>query len=456
MLNGLLSRWFNGNSTNSTNPDTFPMYHIDFESSPSSSNNTNYTAATNASGWTVTATGNNATDAFAKYIQDILNRTVTRPILSDVLYQPIVAAIVIALTFALSRKTLSSTGASSLSWRDALGLVLIGSCVVKTWILEAVALTAAYVAWSSLAEGQWNATSRLPGFDAFLASLRPATVPTTSSDASTETSPATDEKHPVATSDATTDSSPITNDSPPATTSDATPETSLHVSADSNPPASLSEATPAPSASRPATPNPESATLHRFEAQLGLPERKPEEECVICWTSDENPLRLPCSHLVCEGCLARLRDASRYTCPYCSAALFKPQKYDNKHLLYQAAVACSGAHLAICLTEAALKIVHGRYSGAVFLLLYNMPSAVFALQSQSRIRVQGEEVYFAEATETSLWVQLVMSLYLAYSSYGRVPMVDWAAFRDGEWRRMAADDWGFMMFSKVVDWLVGF
>ena len=85
-----------------------------------------------------------------------------------------------------------------------------------------------------------------------------------------------------------------------------------------------------------------------------------------------------------------------------------------------------------------------------------MPSAVFALQSRSRVRLQGEEVYFAEATETSLGVQLGISLYLAYSSYGRVPMVDWAAFRDGEWRRMAADDWGFMMFSKVVDWLVGF
>jgi hypothetical protein len=146
MLDALFSQWFNGNSTNSTNPDTLPMYHIDFESSPSSSNNTSYTAATNASGWTVTATGINATDAFARYIQDILNRTVTRPILSDVLYQPIVAAIVVALTFALSRKTLSSTSAASLSWRDALGLVLIGLCVVKTWILEAVALTAAYVA----------------------------------------------------------------------------------------------------------------------------------------------------------------------------------------------------------------------------------------------------------------------------------------------------------------------
>ncbi|KAM0691242.1 hypothetical protein Q7P36_010013 [Cladosporium allicinum] len=453
MLDGLLSRWFNGNSTNLTSPDTFPMYHIDFESSPSTSNNTNYTAATNASGWTVTATGNNATDAFARYVQDILNRTVTRPVLSDVLYQPIVAAIVIALTFALSRKTLSSTGAASLSWRDALGLVLIGLCVVKTWILEAVALTAAYVAWSSLAGGQWNATSRLPDFDAFLASLRPATMPTTSSDAATESSPAIDDSPTVTTSDATTESSPIISDSPPATTIDAAPKTTL--SRDDNSSSPPSEATPIPSTSTPATPNPESATLHRFEAQLGLPERKPEEECVICWTSDENPLRLPCSHLVCEGCLARLRDASRYTCPYCSMALFKPQKNNNKHLLYQAAVATSGAHLAICLTEAALKIVHGRYSGAVFLLFYNMPSALFALQSQSKIRLQGEEVYFAEATETSLGVQLGMSLYLAYSSYGRVPMVDWAAFRDGEWRRMAADDWGFMMFSKVVDWLVG-
>jgi hypothetical protein len=77
------------------------------------------------------------------------------------------------------------------------------------------------------------------------------------------------------------------------------------------------------------------------------------------------------------------------------------------------------------------------------------------VQSQLRMRLQGEEEYFAEMTEGSLGVQLGMSVYLAWSSYGRVPERDWAAFRDGEWKRFAYDDWGVMMFERVVGWVVG-
>lgn len=447
MFDTLLARWSalcnsvmnassSNSSSNSTDPKTFPMYHIDFQERPSTSNtsNTSNNSATNSSGWTVTTTGNNTNDDFARYIQNILNSTVTRPILSDLLYQPIVAAIVLASTFALWRKLRSPSGISALSWRDALGLALIGSCVAAKWMLEAVALTAAYVAWSSLADRQWNATSKLPDFDAFLASLpRPAASPTTTSEATVKTPPLDDGIAPAVTSDPTT-----ADDSHSTTTSEATPNTST--------------STPLPP---PAAPNPESAILSQFEAQLGIPERKPEEECVICWTSDDTPLRLPCSHLVCEGCLARLRDANRYTCPYCSTTLFKPQKNKNKHLLYQLAVASSGAHLAVVVIEAALKMVHRRYTRAVVMLFFNLPSALFAVQSRSRMRLQGEEEYFAEMTEGSLGVQLGMSVYLAWSSYGRVPERDWAAFRDGEWKRFAYDDWGVMMFERVVGWVVG-
>ena len=432
----------NSNNSNSTSSRTLPTYSIDFGNSSSES----AASAFNISGWTVTSmSGGNGTDAFAKHLQDILNRTVTRPILSDVIYHPIIAVIVLASTFALWRKIRSPTGTSALSWRDALGLALIGSCVAGKWMLEAIALTAAYVAWSSLIDRSWNKTGKLPDFDAFLASLHPAATPTATSNAATESALLTDDNPPTTASDSTTESSPTISSNPPSSSSETTTTTS--------PPTSLSPPAAAPS--------PESATLSRFEAQLGLPERKPEEECVVCWTSDESPLRLPCSHQVCSDCLTRLRDASRYTCPYCSTALFEPPNKTNRNLLYQLAVASSGAHLAICLTEAALKVAHRRYFGAAFMLLFNLPSAFFALRSQSTIRARGEEEFFAEVTEGSLGVQLGMSLYLAYSGYGRIPLVDWAAFRDGEWRRFHHDEWavarGFMcwlapgMAERVVN-----
>jgi hypothetical protein len=370
--------------------------------------------------------GNNATAEIAKQLQDILNSTVIRPILSDALYQPIVAAIILASSFALWSKIQSPTGVSALSWRDALGLALIGCCVSGKWMLEAVALTAAYVAWSSLAARSWNATGKLPGFEVFLASLLPAATPTVIGDATSDPSPATSDSPPTTTSDATTESSPSTDASPPALTNEATPTSS------------------------PTDPSPEPTTLSASEeAKPSLPDRNPEEECVVCWTTDENPLSLPCSHLVCEGCLTRLRDANKYTCPYCSTPLFKPHNNANKHLIYQLAVATSGAHRAIILIEAALGLAHGRFTRATLVLFFNLPLALFARTSQARIKLQGEEEYFAEVGETSLGTVLGLSLFLMYWSYGRVPPEDWAVFRDGEWiGLLPSDDWSYLMVRR--------
>jgi len=399
-------------SPGSDNLTTLPasetqIVYMSLPSTPAST-----TAAATTTGWTVTpVSGGDGTDSVAKSLQDILNRMTTRPILSDVLYRPILAAITLAVTFAIQRKVRSPTGITAVSWKDALGLVLIGACVLKKWILEAIALTAAYVAWSSLADRPWNAAGKTPEFEEFLATLRPAATSTTG--------------------DATTEPSPPPDASTPDTTSEANKTTST-------------------STSLPTSPSPEAASLANFEAQLGLPERKPEEECVVCWTSDEDPLRLPCSHLVCEGCLTRLRDASRYTCPYCSTALFNLRN-NNKVLLYQAAVASSAAHLAICLVEAALKITQRQYFGALLMLSFNLPSALSALYYQSRIRVQGEEGYFASATEGSLGVQAGMSLYLAHASWGRVEDVDLAIFMDGRWERIRTDE--FFAVRKMMCWL---
>lgn len=385
------------NPSNSKDIQSSQTHVVDIQSLSSTST----ASAATTSGWTVTPQwGGDGSNDFAKQLQDILNRTVTRPILSDVLYRPIIAAIVLASTLALWKKIRSPNGTSKLSWRDALGLALVGSCVSMKWMLEAVALTAAYVAWSCLADRSWNSTGKLPDFETFLAGLRLAGTTTTT--------------------DAAMNSSPSDDDG----------------------------ATAPPTSSPPAAPTPESAILSQFEAQLGLPERKPAEECVVCWTSDENPLRLPCSHLVCSDCLTRLRDSQRSTCPYCSTPLFTLK--NNKHLLHQLAVATSAAHLAICLTEAALKVAHRQYFGALLMLSFNLPSALSALYAQYRIAAQWDQGVAASAAD-SLMLQCGVSLFMAHASYGRVPDVDWANFFDGKWERYRTDEWAFA--REVMCWV---
>jgi hypothetical protein len=413
MFDALLAKWMTAynsimkspSTTNSTSTQPSQTHAVDIQSLSSTST---APAATTA-GWTVTSqSGGDESIDLAQKLEDMLNRTVTRPILSDVIYRPIIAAIVLASTFALWKKIRSPNGTSKISWRDALGLALIGSCVSMKWMLEAIALTAAYVAWSSLADRSWNSTGKLPDFEAFLASLRLAGTTTTTN--------------------ATMNPSPSDDDSATAPPGEATPTSSTS----------------------PAPPTPESAILSQFEAQLGLPERKPSEECVVCWTSDEDPLRLPCLHLVCSDCLTRLRDSQRSTCPYCSTPLFKLK--NNKNLLHQLAVATSAAHLAICLTEAALKIVvHRQYFGALFMLSFNLPSALLGLYAQYQVAVRWDRGVTASASE-SLLLQCGVSLFMAHASYGRVPDVDWANFFDGKWRRWRTDEWDVV--RRVVCWAV--
>lgn len=405
MLDALLAQWtafyktiMNSTSnSNSTSLQASQTEILDIESSPSTST----ASAATTDGWTVTpvwSTGGDGTNDFAKHLQDILNRTVTRPILSDVAYHPLIAAIVLASTLTLWQKFRSPAGTAGVSWKDALGLALIGSCVAGKWMLEAIALTAAYVAWSFLADRQWNTADKLPDFDIFLASLRSAATTPTTSDATTKTSPSTDDNNPSSTRETT--------------------------------------------------------ALTNLEASLGLPPRNPSSECVVCWTSDEDepPLRLPCSHQVCKDCLTRLRETSRNTCPYCSTPLFHlPSKNTKKHLLYQISVASNAVHLAICLTEAALKLAHAEYFGALLMLSFNLPSALSTQRTHYRNKSRAEEVIFASATEVSLGIQVAVAIYMAHASYGRVPRVDWANFFDGEWQRYRSDEWA--VFRGVVCWV---
>lgn len=384
------------------------------DSSPSDATNAQVASPSHPSpspskGWTVkpvwsSGSDSNASHAFAKSFQDILNRTETYPILSDVLFRPVVAVLVVAYSFVLWRKARGTLGAS-VSWRDAIAVCALAACVYWRRMVLAIGLTGAYVAWSLLADGMWDRMSttaggKLPSFDFFLIGCHVV-------------------RH-------------------------------ARSSKNSSEPATAAVGSPAP-------PDSEAAALARLETALGLPEKKPEVECVVCWsTSDEGeaPLPLPCSHLVCEPCLHRLKAASRNLCPFCRQPLYSLN--NTKIYLFAALAAAGGAQLAIILVFAALKIAGRRYWSAAMTLVFYLTQAVLTLYSQWQVVKQdgaGMEGYFASTSVKSLIFKLVISLENTRNNVSGFDKVDWATFVDGKWHRVDdPDEWRDL--RELVCWAV--
>jgi hypothetical protein len=133
-------------------------------------------------GWKVESVwGGDPSNPFAKHLEDILNRTTGYRILSQLAYRPVVAFLIIACSVVLWRKT-----RSAVSWRDGVALLVLGGCLVTRLMVAAIGWTAAYAAWSTLADRPWNSTSALPGFEGFVRSLGPAEGKKASSNGSEE------------------------------------------------------------------------------------------------------------------------------------------------------------------------------------------------------------------------------------------------------------------------------
>lgn len=348
-----------------------------------------------SSGWTVkNVRGGDNSSEFAKQLQDILNRTETFSILNTLLYRHVVALLVVVWSVALWRK-LSAAGRGFGRW-DGLAVALcVGSVLWRDMVL-AVGVTAGYAAWVVLADRPWNGKGGLPGFEAFVQGLKPAGED----------------------QDQDQDRAGCEEEAEPA----------------------IAQAEPGAEA--------EAALLTTIEARLGLPEKKPSEDCVVCWSSDDSPLRLPCSHLVCADCLTRLKDSHRYTCPFCRRPLYTLST--NKVALFQLVAASSGAQLALAFILAALRIASGRYWGAAECLVFKGYPAVAALWHQWGIRTQGEEGVLASTSERFLQIQLGLSVYMLKGIYQGLDEVGWATFIDGKLVRAGVDEWRDL--RKVVCW----
>jgi hypothetical protein len=332
-------------------------------------------------GWKVESVwGGDPTSPIAKQIEDILNRTTGYRILSQLIHRPLVAFLVVAFSVVLWRKT-----RSSVSWRDGVALVVLVGCVATRSMIVAIGWTAAYAAWSTLADRPWNSTSALPGFEAFVRSLRSAGEARISND---------DAEAPLKTETVAV----------AATTAESISETSLESS--------------------------EKKASEKEEEQ---------DDCVVCWSSDVPPLRLPCSHLVCLPCLIRLKEAHRFLCPFCRRPLYSLQ--NSNIYLFQLSVAAVGAQLALSLTCGALRIVRRQYIGAAIDVLTKAAPAFGMLRGLWDIRSRGEEGFFASTTTGTLVGQLAGAVWLCYLSSNGISKVDFITFVDGKWARVRMSDW---------------
>lgn len=96
---------------------------------------------------------------------------------------------------------------------------------------------------------------------------------------------------------------------------------------------------------------------------------KEEEECIVCWSSDELPLRLPCrrSHMVCAECLGHLQERFQNQCPLCRRRLYAMESGDGEACAF--VIACIAASCAIGPVFVALTCYKESFSWATFAAL---------------------------------------------------------------------------------------
>lgn len=83
-------------------------------------------------------------------------------------------------------------------------------------------------------------------------------------------------------------------------------------------------------------------------------------ECLVCWSSENRPLTLPCNHSMCRGCLSILKDRQQSCCPLCRRLLFR----DNNGIrcaVHKAVVATFAARLTASGIFLLLQLWHGHY-----------------------------------------------------------------------------------------------
>jgi hypothetical protein len=145
--------------------------------------------------------------------------------------------------------------------------------------------------------------------------------------------------------------------------------------------------------------------------------------CLVCWSSDEKPVALPCNHFMCQECLSTMKGRQQTCCPLCRRPLF----HNNDGMrcaVHKAVVATLAARLISSGIILFLQLWHGQYWEVVQSAVTYFPQFYCFRVLQIVVLTQGVE-----------WWQFGMFDYLM-----PLPLPDWRF-----WRSV----WPAVMFTLV-------
>jgi hypothetical protein len=152
--------------------------------------------------------------------------------------------------------------------------------------------------------------------------------------------------------------------------------------------------------------------------------------CLVCWSSEDPPLQLPChrDHKVCKSCLRRLYDADKYRCPLCRKALFVYRSRLFRVLIRYLIVAGTVIQFTLRTIVLGLQLYKGHYYHAawfVFVSMFCVPLAYFSLRTLT------EEWNLANTHKLLLWFALASTAYNLWSAAAAVQEWDQVTLWDG-------------------------
>ena len=158
------------------------------------------------------------------------------------------------------------------------------------------------------------------------------------------------------------------------------------------------------------------------------------EECMLCLSSDDCPLQMPCrrQHLICLDCLIRLNATERTSCPFCRTPLYTIE--DSKLASYELCIVLLDMSFVFDMIIIALACYREAYMSAAIktlasVLLWEKLWRTFQI---SRTGDVGEGGYLARWQSNHLrWGAMSLMAFAFYLAY-RVAKMDEATFVDGK------------------------
>lgn len=173
-----------------------------------------------------------------------------------------------------------------------------------------------------------------------------------------------------------------------------------------------------------------------------------DPNCLVCWSSEDNSLQLPCheDHKVCRDCLPQLASANQYRCPFCRKALFIYRSRIYRSCLWYIITANNALSITLGPIVLALQLYKGHYWSAAAKVSSSALSMALG-RYDLRTLVGGADL--ANARLPLLWIVLGITVWNAWCAVTAVHTWDQVTLWDGEVLK-GVEDW--TEYGVVREW----